>query len=108
MEKRNINLVRGDTLAFDVKVSELDGSDITSMYFSAKKKATDTEYAFQKSLSDGITLVAENTYKVRVAPEDTADLDVGKYVYDLQIGLGPDIYTILMGVIALIQDVTTQ
>ena len=33
MEKRNINLVRGDTLAFDVKVSELDGSDITILSY---------------------------------------------------------------------------
>ena len=107
MEIKNIDLVRGDTLAFDVKVSELGGGSVASMFFSVKKKATDTQYVFQESIGHGITLLSGGTYKVRVAPGDTAPLPPGKYAYDLQIGIGQDIYTMLMGTLTLIQDVTT-
>lgn len=106
MIKRNIRHVKGDTLSFDVKVSDLDAASVSSIYFSAKVNPTDSTYAFQKSLSNGITLVDTNMYKVRVAPADTASLPVGKYYFDLQIGLGDDIYTVLMGIMDLVQDVT--
>ena len=73
---QNITFVRGDTLQFDVHLTDVEAT-VESMFFSAKKSATDTEYAFQKSLDDGITLVDENVYRVRVAPEDTAQLTAG-------------------------------
>lgn len=102
---QNITFVRGDTLQFDVHLTDVEAT-VESMFFSAKKAVTDDAYAFQKSLDDGITEVEENVYRVRVAPEDTAQLTAGTYVYDLQIGLGADIFTIMTGKIKLQQDVT--
>ena len=102
---QNITFVRGDTLQFDVHLTDVEAT-MESMFFSAKKSATDDAYAFQKSLGDGITEVQENVYRVRVAPEDTAQLPAGTYVHDLQIGLGADIFTIMTGKIKLQQDVT--
>lgn len=105
MMNKSIIMVRGDTLAFDMKLTDL-AATVESIYFSVKRKAKDDEYVFQKSLDDGITETVTNTYRVRVAPEDTADLPAGTYSYDLQLGLGSDIYTILMGNLTLKQDVT--
>lgn len=125
MIKKDIELTRGDTLVFDVTISEIDGVTIESMYFSVKRKPSDEDYIFQKSIGDGITFI-ENVmselsedpqeeseivgykYRVRVAPEDTYDVVAGKYAYDLQIKLGGDIYTPLLGTFKLNWDVTEE
>ena len=98
-----ITMVRGDTLALNVTMED---ATPTSMYFSAKRDYKDEAYAFQKSMEDGITLISAGKYRVRVAPEDTEDLAVGKYVYDLQVGVGSDIYTVIGGTLKLENDVT--
>lgn len=101
-----LRMVRGDTLQFDVRLSEIDSSSITSLYFTVKKKAKDTGWIVQKSLDNGITSTGEAQYRVRVAPEDTENVDAGKYVFDLQVGIGNDIYTPLIGTVDIVQDVT--
>lgn len=105
MIQKNIEMIRGDTLAFDLTLTDVVAT-VETIFFSCKRKAADPEYVFQKSLEDGITEVDTMKYRIRVAPEDTADLDPGRYDYDLQLGLGADIYTILMGKLTLRQDVT--
>lgn len=103
---KNINLcmVRGDTLAFSFEVEGIDTLD--TAYFSCKANADDTEYVFQKSLTDGISLVETGKYRVRVAPKDTSNIEVGSYYYDLEIGANSDIFTILKGILKVEQDVT--
>ena len=103
---KNINLcmVRGDTLAFSFEVEGIDTLD--TAYFSCKANADDTEYVFQKSLSDGISVVETGKYRVRVAPEDTSNIEIGSYYYDLEIGANSDIFTILKGILKVEQDVT--
>ena len=105
---QNLSMVRGDTLSFDVRLSDLDGATISSLYFTVKKKASDEVFIFQKSIADGITKVDDTTYRVRVAPEDTSGVTAGKYAYDLQIGVDTDIYTLLMGSLTIVQDVTAE
>ena len=108
MINKDITLTRGDTLCFDVTISEIEDVTIESMYFSVKKKPDDENYIFQKSIGNGITFIEELKYRVRVAPEDTYQVAAGKYHYDLQIGLGSDIYTPLMGTFRLNWDVTEE
>lgn len=105
---QNLTMIRGDTFSFDVVLSDLDGASIRSIYFTVKKKATDTTAVFQKTLTDGITLTEETTYRVRVAPEDTNGVAAGRYTYDLQIGVENDVYTVLMGSLQILQDVTGE
>ena len=76
-----INMVRGDTLAFGLDFENLD-QDLESAFFSVKVNATDDYYIFQKSLENGIYKVADNEYIVRIAPEDTAELDAGNFSSD--------------------------
>ena len=106
MQDENIRLVRGDTLSFNIvmygDIQELDG-----VYFTVKKDYTE-EAIFQKSLSDGISEAEEGIYAVRVAPEDTADMEVGRYYYDLQIESGDDVMTVLRGIFEIVFDITTE
>lgn len=100
----NLSMVRGDTLAFSFEIEGIDSLD--TAYFSCKANADDDTYVFQKSLSDGISVVTAGKYRVRVAPEDTSNIEIGSYYYDLEIGVNSDIYTILKGVLKVEQDVT--
>ena len=102
-----INMVRGDTLAFGLDFENLD-QNLESAFFSVKVNATDDYYIFQKSLENGIYKVADNEYIVRIAPEDTAELDAGNYNFDLQISANGEVFTIMLGIIVLEQDVTWE
>lgn len=108
MEDEYITMVRGDTLSFGVEIKDQDdsGVDIDTAFFTCKQNYTDTVNAFQKRLNSGITNRGDGNYVVRVAPEDTASLEPGKYFYDLQIGVNSDIFTIMKGVLELEHDVT--
>ena len=104
----NLNMIRGDTLAFAVEIDGLEGQTLSSAYFSVKADASDTEYTLQKSLSDGISEVEAGKYRVRVAPEDTANVEPGTYRYDLQIGANGDIFTVLRGKLKIVEDITRE
>lgn len=106
METQNLTMVRGDTYAFDLTLNLDESVTVEGIAFSCKKKETDTEYIFTKTLDDGITLTEGSTYRVRVAPEDTEGVKAGTYYYDLELKLGDDVYTPLKGTMKIIQDVT--
>ena len=107
MENQNITMVRGDTLAFNVEVLDEDGNAVTvdSADMTCKKQATEGENIFHKSLGAGITQ-SDGLLSVRVAPNDTKEVDAGRYFYDMCIGVGNDIFTIMRGVLSIEQDVT--
>lgn len=105
----NLEMTKGDTLAFGVEIYNL-GQNLETAYFTCKSNHDDNDYVFQKSLNNGITLDSHDEsgnyfYKIRVAPEDTETIRVGKYYYDLQIEVNGDIFTILKGILTLEYDV---
>lgn len=108
--KKDIELIRGDTLSFNFILNET----LNNAYFTCKRttKKDDTDYLFQKSLGNGISLVEESeegkVYAVRIAPEDTHDIDKGKYFYDLQIEINQDVFTPLIGKFKIMDDVTRE
>lgn len=107
MENENITMVRGDTLAFNAEVVDENGNAIIvdSAHFTCKKRPLETETVFHKALGSGITQTDE-LLTVRVAPQDTKEVDAGKYFYDFQVGVDHDIYTVMKGVLTIEQDVT--
>lgn len=107
MKNTNLAMTRGDTLAFGVEIGGLD-QDLDTAYFSCKKELSDEGYVFQKKLSDGISKVETGKYRVRVAPADTAALELGDYYYDLQIGVNSDVFTILRGKLKISYEVTKE
>lgn len=107
MEYKNITMTRGDTLSFNVEVMDANGDPMTvdSADFTCKKLGADDSNVFRKSLGTGISQL-EDCLVVRVAPEDTREVEVGRYFYDLQLGVGSDIFTVMKGVLEIEQDVT--
>ena len=100
-----INMARGDTLSFGLEFEGL-GQDLDSAFMTVKKNALDETPLFQKSLGDGISKTEDYKYIVRVLPEDTEELDAGEYVFDVQITANGDVFTIMLGVLVISQDVT--
>lgn len=109
MNYENITMIKGDTLSFNVEVTDEDGEriEVDSAFFTCKKIATDSENIFQKRLNSGITQ-SDVLLTVRVSPEDTEDIEAGRYWYDLQLGIENDIYTVLIGILDIEQDVTER
>lgn len=107
MKDTNLTMVKGDTLAFAVEVEGLE-QDLDTAYFSCKIDPNDNSYVFQKTLDGGISKVETGKYRVRVAPEDTSNVDIGTYYYDLQIGLNSDVFTILRGKLTIEYEVTEE
>lgn len=108
----DITAVRGDTIALGVELYDDDGNlitdDLDEAYFSCKQNQTDTNYVFQKTLEDGITKTSAGKYTIRIAPEDTDNLAVGTFFYDLEIHIDDDVYTPLKGKLKLEQDITRE
>lgn len=104
----NIEMTKGDTLSFGVKIKDL-GQELDSAKFTVKNNYDD-EPIFQKTLENGVEIdhIEGNDYyyKVRVAPQDTANLEPKKYYYDLEINVNEDTFTILKGILDVSFDIS--
>lgn len=103
----HIHMTRGDTLSFGIKIQGLD-QDLESAYFTCETNIPNVTSVqmFQKSLGSGISKVGDGEYTVRIAPEDTENLDIDTYSYDLQIGVNDDIFTLIKGNLYIEYEVT--
>lgn len=102
-----IDMVRGDSLSFGLEFEGL-GQNLDSADFTVKKDDSDATVLIHKDLTDGISKTEDYKYIVRLAPEDTADLDAGYYHFDMQVGVNTDIFTIMLGILVLEQGVTEE
>lgn len=111
MEKTNFEMIRGDTLSFAVEI-EFDDKpqELEKAFFTCKRNLDDGDVVFQKTLENGISFSKQERnkmyYVVRIAPEDTKDIEAGHYFYDMQIELNGDVFTILNGALKIESDVT--
>ena len=105
--QRSITMVKGDTLSFGFQVSGLEGQEPDEIYFSCKEHLEDETYIFSISLGEGIEKRSYDqatdtlTYGVRVAPELTADVELGKYFYDLELDINNDVLTLMKGSLSI-------
>ena len=106
----NIIAVKGDTFSCAFTVENLGQSIETAKFTCRDSLNNNSNVLFQKSLNNGITLVETDIekdikkYAVRVAPNDTKNLNAGTFYYDLEIGVNSDIFTIMKGRFVLEQD----
>lgn len=111
MNYENLYMVRGDTFRFTIEIEDLN-VPLSAAYFSCKKNKDDEEYIFKKSLGDGISEVqrteTSRQYEIVVAAEDTEDVVDDNYFYDLQIVVGDEVFTPLLGVLKIDWDVTKE
>lgn len=111
MEKTNLEMIRGDTLSFAVEIDFDDKpQEIEKAFFTCKKNLDDGDVVFQKTLEDGISFRKQERnkmyYVVRIAPEDTKDIEAGHYFYDMKIELNSDAFTILSGALKVCYGIT--
>ena len=110
MADKYITMVKGDTLAFGVVIEDEVGQpiDITDAVFIAKKTYNALTSVFEVTLGDGITKIDDGVYSVRVAPEDTADNEPGRYFYQFKVMKDDDVYTIMRGIVELEPEVEVE
>ena len=106
--EQNIEITRGDTASFNLQFVDFAGDlehDVQDMFLTVKEDINGS-VLFQKSLGNGISKVIDNVYVVRIAPEDTEDLNLGFYYYDFEVKINDDVFTLLKGVMQIAYDVT--
>lgn len=108
MEHKNIRMIKGDTVSFGVDVRDGEGNlvNVDSMILTVKKIDIGNKALFQKTIGNGVTKRSDG-YVIRIAPEDTENEKPGKYLYDIQIGVNDDIFTINHGLFEIENDITT-
>lgn len=81
--------------------------DFTNIYFTVKKCAADSDFIFQKSLQRGeIYRIGPGDYAFSIKPEDTNNLLVGDYKFDLQVSYNWSIKETFVGDFTLRPEVT--
>lgn len=85
-----ITMPRGDIrpVRFTVQDNFGEESDLEfeEIYFTVKRKFSDTDYLFQKRLGNG-TIIADEAggYSFVIESADTDNLRVGTYVFDIEL-----------------------
>lgn len=111
--RRDIVMIKNDTLTFGFEIQGLEGQSPDNIVFSCKDTPDKDTYLFKVDRADHITEISYDpvtdirTYRLRIPPILTADLELGRYFYDLQINTNNDIYTLMKGRLTLEYQVTT-
>ena len=106
-----ITMPRGDIRDVQFTVYASNGTvtelDFTEIYFTVKEKANDTAALFQKTLTgDTITKESTGVYKFSIMPEDTDNLNIGRYVFDIELLVGDTVKQTTLGTLDLTPEVT--
>ena len=94
MAKNDISIVRGTSNVFGLAITNTDGSPFTLeggqvLVFAVKKKPKDIERVLVKKVVHSID---EGTFYLELYPSDTADLEAGKYFYDVGLQQGASVF----------------
>ena len=101
--KRDIAMVRGDTMSFAFQLKGLEGQRPEDVVFCCKENLEDTDCLFKVSLSDTIDLRDYDsesdtlTYTVRIPPYKTSNIPLGRFFYDLGVMVNGDVITLMIG-----------
>lgn len=110
---QNIDMVRGDNLAFNFQLSGLGSRsayDALQVTFAVAEHYDDTNI-IECTKGNGVSLDdydAEKdtaTFTVFVAPNKTKTMDLNRYYYDLQIKDSSNVVTLMRGRLTLVYDV---
>lgn len=111
--RRDISMIRGDTMSFSFQIKGLEGQRPTDILFTCKENTEDVDPLFVCIYGESIKETSYDpdkdllTYSVRVRPAQTAGLDLGRYFYDLEMKVNGDIITLMCGRLAIEAEITT-
>lgn len=86
LEDNDVYMRRGDTEGININFTDEVTENIVPLiagdkvYLTVKKSYKDTEKAFQKVITEFI----DGEAIITIYPEDTKELEIGKYLYDVQ------------------------
>lgn len=91
-----IEIVRGTTLPINITVMDESNklrslADGEKIIFGIKRKESDKDPIFSKVATKDI----DGTFNVTITPDDTANLDYGKYFYDVSLQSGENFFNII-------------
>lgn len=90
---QTLSVNRGTSHKYKAQRKDVDGNPILTIadeiYFIIKKRWTDKTALITKDLSD-MTFDEEGYYHFTIEPEDTENLDYGRYVWDFTAIEGDD------------------
>lgn len=107
-----MQFTRGDTYKFKFQRKDADGVVITAqpsvIYFTVKYNKDTKTPALQKKFpaSDFFYSAIDETYHVTIQPEETELLDIGDYIYDIEVTTGSYVQTIAKGKLSLLSEST--
>lgn len=102
---------RGDTCPIEFELTdnvgnELNLSNSMEIYFTVKKSYSKSEYLFQKRYSRGEITIDGKKCNLVIKHEDTANMNYGKYKYDIQFKSDDYAKTLVIGEIELTNEIT--
>lgn len=94
MAKQDIAIVRGTSNVFGLAITNADGSpfvleDGQTLVFAVKRRLRDEDRVLIKTITNSIEV---GTYYLELFPADTAELDPGKYYYDVGLQQGGSVF----------------
>lgn len=110
--KRDIVMIKGDTMSFGFQVQGLGATAPDFIQFTCKETVEDDDPLFAVSLDTTIDIRSYDaetdtyTFTVRVPPIATANIEVGRYFYDLELRANGDIITLMNGRLSIEAQVT--
>lgn len=111
--RRDISMIRGDTMSFAFQVKGLEGERPSEIFFTCKETPDSAEPLFVCQLGDTInerdydSETDTLTYTVRVAPDMTVNLEVGRFYYDLEFKANTDVLTLMIGRFSIEPEITS-
>lgn len=113
IKKFNFDFPRGNTCPItfnlvNVQQEPFELAEGDEIYFTIKKIYTMKKFLLQKKLSNGDVTIEGNVATIILNEEDTANLDFGKYDYDIKFKSQEENYTktLVIGTIELTKEVT--
>ena len=106
----NFKVFCGDSFAFQISVQGLEGIEFDKVEFTVRSKIADHIPVIYKSNenNNGIFFDDNSKYTIKCLPEDSENITPTEYVYDVQITLGENVFTVLYGNIEFVKDVTRR
>lgn len=105
--RRDIRMVKGDTMSFAFQVQGLQGQRPSDIVFICKDTPEDNNPLFSVSLANHIVLRSYDeehdilTYSLRIPPDLTDPVEIGRYFYEIKFTVNYDILTLMKGRITL-------
>ena len=95
---QTLSIVRGTTMSIIIAIDQVNGEEYTmanddTLRFCVKRNASDSDYVINKEITNASS--KDGGYELVLSPEDTENLDVGRYYYDVGLQIGGEYFMII-------------